>query len=73
MPHYCISLALQRGGEVLVGTVYDPALDECFTASRGRGAWLNGRPIHASGVTELSDALAAVGFPTSVAPTRPTC
>ena len=71
VPHYCISLALECGGELLVGAVYDPALDECFTASRGRGAWLNGRPIRTSGVTELSDALAAVGFPTSVASDSP--
>jgi myo-inositol-1(or 4)-monophosphatase len=71
VPHYCISLGLECGGELLVGAVYDPALDECFTASRGRGAWLNGRPIRTSGVTELSDALAAVGFPTSVASDSP--
>jgi myo-inositol-1(or 4)-monophosphatase len=71
VPHYCVSLALECGGEPLVGAVYDPALDECFTASRGRGAWLNGQPIRTSRVTELSDALAAVGFPNIVTSDSP--
>ncbi len=66
VPHYCVSLALERGGVVLVGAVYDPALGECFSAARGHGAFLNGRPIRASGVAELSDALAATGFPAHV-------
>jgi myo-inositol-1(or 4)-monophosphatase len=63
VPHYCVSLALERGGELLVGAVYDPTRDECFTAASGRGAFLNGKPIHPSGVESLSDALASVGFP----------
>ena len=67
-PHYSVSLALERNGELLVGAVYDPLLDECFTAARGQGARLNGRPIHTSGVSHLSEALAAVGFPPNVRP-----
>ena len=51
--------------------MYDPVLDECFTAIAGRGAWLNGRPIHVSGVSTLSEALAAVGFPPNVPPDAP--
>ena len=65
VPHYCVSLALERNGELLVGAVYDPVLDECFTAALGRGARLGGRPIHTSRVADLSEALAAVGFPPS--------
>ncbi len=65
VPHYCVSLALERNGRLLVGAVFDPILDECFTAIEGGGARLNGRPIHVSGVTALSEALAAVGFPPS--------
>ena len=63
MPHYCVSLALERQGELIVGAVFDPVLDECFTAAAGQGAWLGGRPIHTSPVSALGDALAAVGFP----------
>lgn len=61
--HYCVSLALERRGELLVAAVYDPNRQECFTATSGGGAYLNGRPIRTSNVTDLSDALAAVGFP----------
>jgi myo-inositol-1(or 4)-monophosphatase len=71
VPHYCVSLALERNGELLVGAVYDPVLDECFTAAAGQGARLGGRPIHASGVVELSESLAAVGFPPNVPSNAP--
>jgi len=63
VPQYCVSLALERNGRLLAGIVHDPVHEECFTAAEGRGAWLNGRPIHASGVETLSEALAAAGFP----------
>ena len=63
VPHYCVSLALERRGELLVAAVYDPNREECFTAASGEGALLNGRPMQTSNVAELSDALAAVGFP----------
>jgi myo-inositol-1(or 4)-monophosphatase len=71
VPHYCVSLALERNGRLLVGAVFDPNLDECFTAIDGRGARLNGRPIHVSGVSALSEALAAVGFPPRPQPDGP--
>ncbi|MCE5269476.1 MAG: inositol monophosphatase [Planctomycetaceae bacterium] len=63
VPHYCVSVALERGGELVVGAVFDPILDECFTAVAGEGAWLNGRAIRPSGVAGMGNALAAVGFP----------
>ena len=63
VPHFAVSLALEREGTPLVGAVYDPMLDECFTAVAGQGARLNGRPIRVSQTTELSDALACMGFP----------
>lgn len=71
VPHYCVSLALERNGRLLVGAVYDPVLDECFTAVDGHGAQLNRKPIHTSGVSTLSEALAAVGFATDVQPDAP--
>jgi myo-inositol-1(or 4)-monophosphatase len=71
VPHYCVSLGLECRGRLLVGAVYDPVLDECFTAIDGRGARLNGQPIHASGVAALPEALAAAGFPYNVSPESP--
>ena len=71
VPHYCVSLALEHNGDLQVGAVFDPILDECFTAAVGRGSLLNGRPIHTSEVSLLSEGLAAVGFPPSVSPDSP--
>jgi len=68
VPHYAVSLALERKGELLVAGVLDPTENECFTAAAGQGARLNGRPIHTSNVAELSEALAVVGFPPNVQP-----
>ncbi len=71
VPHFCVSLALARGGEVVCGAIYDPLLKECFTAEQGKGAFCNGRPIRTSGVQRLEQALAAVGFPAVVRPDCP--
>jgi myo-inositol-1(or 4)-monophosphatase len=71
VPHYAVSLALEQNGDLLVGTVFDPVHNECFTAAKGEGAWLNGKPLHVSEVTEMSEALAASGFPYDVKPESP--
>ena len=46
-----------------LGVVYDPSRDECFTAERGKGACLNGEPIHVSGCNSLQKALLTTGLP----------
>lgn len=56
----CISVALEREGSVVLGAVYDPYQDELFWATRGEGAFLNGRPIHVS-ERPLSDGLVMFG------------
>jgi myo-inositol-1(or 4)-monophosphatase len=66
VPHYAVSLALEREGRLLVGAVYDPVQNECFTAAAGQGSRLNGRAIHTSNVSALAEALAVVGFPPDV-------
>ncbi len=66
VPHYAVSLALERQGEVLVGAVFDPNADECYTAVRGHGAALDGQPITVSEVRALPEALAAFGFPYNI-------
>jgi len=62
-PIFALSIALERAGEVILGLVYGPILDELFLAERGRGATLNGERIHVSRTAELSQALLATGFP----------
>ena len=62
-PQFCVSIALELNGAVIVGLVYDPLRRECFTAAQGQGATLNGRPIQTSPVNELDKALLATGFP----------
>jgi myo-inositol-1(or 4)-monophosphatase len=62
IPHYAVSLALLQRGKPIVGVIFDPVSGECFTAVKGKGAWLNGQPIRTSGVTELSQAVIAASF-----------
>jgi myo-inositol-1(or 4)-monophosphatase len=62
-PQFCVSIALQLDGEVILGLVYDPIRDECFRAIRAQGATLNGNPIRTSKVGELDKSLLATGFP----------
>jgi myo-inositol-1(or 4)-monophosphatase len=71
-PHFCVSMGLEQrpahlkpeqDGKLVAAVVYDPMRDELFTAERGKGARLNGRPIQVSAVPELAEALLATGFP----------
>ena len=66
VPHFCVSLALERGNQLVVGAVYNPVTEECYLAEVGKGARLNGQPISTSRVTDLSQGLAALGLPTVV-------
>ena len=62
-PQYCVSIALQHRGTTQHGVVYDPAKNELFTASKGRGAFLDDRRVRASKCVQLKDALVGTGFP----------
>ncbi len=66
LPHYAVSVALLRQGSPIVGVVFDPVHEECFTCCRGGGAFLNGRPIRTSDVRDLSAALVAASFAAKV-------
>jgi fructose-1,6-bisphosphatase/inositol monophosphatase family enzyme len=59
---WAVSVAASDEHGPLAGAVYLPATDEMFTAVRGGGAWLNGRPIAASACADLATALVGVGF-----------
>ncbi len=62
-PVFCVSLALQHKNETIAGLCYDPTRDELFAAERGKGAYLNDRPIHVSKISKLSESLVGTGFP----------
>jgi myo-inositol-1(or 4)-monophosphatase len=62
-PVFCVSIALEAEGKILFGSVYNPMLDEMFTAEREAGAFLNGRRLRVSRTAELSRSLLATGFP----------
>lgn len=63
IPHFCISVALQRDGETIMGWVYEINSDEMFYAVNGIGAFLNEVPISVSNNSKLSQSLIATGFP----------
>jgi myo-inositol-1(or 4)-monophosphatase len=68
IPHWCISIALERrlpdgSGEIAAGMIYSPAQDEMFWAEKGGGAFLNERRLRVSGRREMSQAVFATGIP----------
>jgi myo-inositol-1(or 4)-monophosphatase len=66
-PVFCVSMAVEHraaaAGTRVAGVVYDPTRDELFSAQRGRGAQLNGQPMHVSKMSQLKECLLATGFP----------
>lgn len=69
-PHSCISIALFIDKLPVIGIVYNPMLNQLFTAQKGKGAYLNGEKISVSGTSELGDALIMMEFGTSRDPER---
>ncbi|ADD26908.1 inositol monophosphatase family protein [Meiothermus ruber] len=65
-PFYAVSIGLEAHGEVVLGVVLDTARGELFTATKGGGAYLNGRPIRVSTRSTLVGSLLATGFPYDV-------
>ena len=65
-PLFGVSIALEKQGEITLGVVYNPLLDELFTAEKGSGAYLNGTSIHVTDTNELGKSLLASGFPYDV-------
>ena len=66
LPIFCASLALEIEGVAEVAAVYDPTRKELFTAERGGGAFLNGRPLRVSSTSRMVDAMLVTGFPYDV-------
>jgi myo-inositol-1(or 4)-monophosphatase len=63
IPIFSVAIAYVFQGELRLGAVYDPCRDELFLAEKGRGVWLNGRPLRARQETELGRSLLVTGFP----------
>ena len=63
LPHFAVSIALEKDGVLFSGAVYDPAKDEMFEATRGKGARLNGKTISVSSCHDPEQALSVSGFP----------
>ena len=63
IPHFAISIALERDGEIVAGVIYEPVRDEMFWAEKGGGAFLNDRRLRVSGRRQLGDALIGTGMP----------
>jgi myo-inositol-1(or 4)-monophosphatase len=63
LPIYCVSIALAVKGKVEQAVVYDPTRNDLFTATKGRGAFLNDRRLRVSKRTDLQQALVSTGFP----------
>jgi len=62
LPHFCISIALRKAGEIILGVILDPMRDELWQVEKGERPLLNGRPIAVSTRTQLSDAIVSIGF-----------
>jgi myo-inositol-1(or 4)-monophosphatase len=63
IPHFAISIALQREGTVIAGVIYNPANDELYSAERGKGAFLNDQRLRVAGRRKLGDCVIACGLP----------
>ncbi|HEY9722330.1 MAG TPA: inositol monophosphatase family protein [Oscillatoriaceae cyanobacterium] len=66
LPLFCVSIGLEVNGSMHLGVIYAPALDECYEAEVGHGAYCNGERIQVSETAELGKALLVTGFPYDV-------
>jgi myo-inositol-1(or 4)-monophosphatase len=62
-PCFCVTMALEHEGKIVVGVTYDPTRNELFTAEKGQGASLNFKPIRVSSTEKMSESLLVTGFP----------
>src|SRR5271168_4781829 len=63
IPHFAVSIALERSGTIVAGLVYNPANDDLFVAERGKGAFLNDQRIRVAARRRLGDAIVGCGLP----------
>jgi myo-inositol-1(or 4)-monophosphatase len=63
IPHFAISIALEREGQLVSAVVYNPIIDEMFTAERSHGAYLNNKRLRVAARKSLNESLIATGIP----------
>src|SRR5690348_1737591 len=63
IPHFAISIGLERDGEIVAGVVYEPTRDEMFWAEKGAGAYVNDRRLRVSARRQLAEAVIGTGMP----------
>ncbi|KXF76239.1 inositol monophosphatase [Paramesorhizobium deserti] len=63
IPIFAVSIALERQGQIVAGVIYNPAMDELYTAERGGGAFLNDRRLRVAARAKLQDAVIGTGVP----------
>ncbi len=63
IPHFAVSIALEKNGELFAGAIFDPAKKELFQCRKGQGAFLNQKPIRVSSMVDPEQALSVSGFP----------
>jgi len=67
IPMFCTSIAVAHKGEIVVGVIYNPMVNELFIAEKGRGATLNGKKLKVTETKKIRDGIVATGFPYNVA------
>lgn len=63
IPIFAVSIALERNGQIVAGVIFNPAMDELYTAERGSGAFLNDRRLRVAARTALPDCVIGTGIP----------
>jgi len=72
IPHFAISIALERGSDIVAGLIYNPVQDEMYWAERGQGAFLNHRRLRVSARRDFGEALIGTGIPFQARGDHPT-
>ena len=70
IPHFAISIGLEKNGEIICGIIYDPIKDEMFFAEKGKGSYINNQRMRVSARSKLKDCIIFTGGPKSEAPNR---
>jgi len=62
IPQWCVAIACAKAGEAVIGVIFEPSSDEMFTASKGGGAFVNGKPLRAVQTDDIGQGSIGIGF-----------